>query len=114
MSSGTVSSTSPPLVRTLPTEGRPGLHLYVVLIDFAAAGVDRAVVIERLRARGIGSQVHYIPGHRQPYYVERYGRESLPGADAWYARCLSLPLFPAMADDDPQRVADALAEALGR
>lgn len=103
-----------PLVRTIPIEGRPGLHLYVVLIDFAAAGVERAQVMERLRARQIGSQVHYIPVHRQPYYVERYGRQDLPGADAWYARCLSLPLYPAMTDDDPRRVTDALAEALGR
>lgn len=103
-----------PLVRTIPTEGRPGLHLYVVLIDFTAAGVDRAEVMERLRTKEIGSQVHYIPVHRQPYYVERYGRETLPGADAWYARCLSLPLYPAMADDDTDRVVDALAEALRR
>jgi UDP-4-amino-4,6-dideoxy-N-acetyl-beta-L-altrosamine transaminase len=103
-----------PLVRTLPTEGRPGLHLYVVLIDFAAAGVERAKLMESLRTQGVGSQVHYIPVHRQPYYVERYGSIDLPGADAWYDRCLSLPLFPAMADDDPERVVEALSKALGR
>jgi dTDP-4-amino-4,6-dideoxygalactose transaminase len=92
----------------------PALHLYVALIDFEAAGVSRPELIARLRAKGIGSQVHYIPVHRQPYYVERYGDLTLPGAEAWYARCLSLPLFPGMDDEDPQRVADALATALGR
>jgi len=51
--------------------------------------------------------------HRQPYYVARYGTVDLPGADAWYARCLSLPLYPTMVEADVERVAGALAEALG-
>jgi len=101
-----------PLIRTIPLEGRPGLHLYVALIDFEAAGVPRRAVVERLAAKGIGTQVHYIPVHTQPYYVERYGAARLPGAEAWYARCLSLPLFPGMDDADPERVVDALIEAL--
>jgi len=88
-------------------------HLMSVLIDFQAAGVSRREVVERLRARGAGSQVHYIPVHRQPYYQERYGALDLPGAEAWYARCLSLPLYPTMADDDVGRVTDALGAALG-
>jgi dTDP-4-amino-4,6-dideoxygalactose transaminase len=66
-----------------------------------------------LASRGIGSQVHYIPVHRQPYYRDRYGALDLPGADAYYARCLSLPLYPGMADSDPDRVVEALAEVLG-
>ena len=63
--------------------------------------------------RGVGSQVHYIPVHRQPYYAQRYGALDLPGAEAWYARTLSLPLYPAMADEDVDRVVGALTEALG-
>jgi len=101
-----------PLLRVTPREGKLGLHLYVALIDFEAARVSRRTVVERLAARGIGSQVHYIPVHRQPYYTERYGHLDLPGAVAWYARCLSLPLFPAMTDEDPARVVEALIEAL--
>jgi dTDP-4-amino-4,6-dideoxygalactose transaminase len=57
--------------------------------------------------------VHYVPVHRQPDYRARYGRLDLRGADAYYARTLSLPLFPAMADGDVDRVADALARAIG-
>jgi len=91
----------------------PCLHLYVAQIDFAAAGVSRAEVMARLKAKGIGTQVHYIPVHRQPYYADRYGQISLFGAEAWYDRCLSLPLFPGMEDGDPARVAQALGEALG-
>ena len=66
----------------------------------------------KLRADGIGTQVHYIPVHQQPYYRQRYGNLSLPGADAYYESCLSLPLFPAMTDGDVDRVVDALARAL--
>jgi UDP-4-amino-4,6-dideoxy-N-acetyl-beta-L-altrosamine transaminase len=92
---------------------RPAWHLMVALIDFAAAGRERAAVMAGLRARGVGTQVHYIPVHRQPFWVRRYGRLSLPGADAFYDRALSLPLFPAMADGDVDRVAAALAGVLG-
>jgi dTDP-4-amino-4,6-dideoxygalactose transaminase len=80
-----------------------------VLIDFEAAGVTRRDVMTRLRERGIGSQVHYIPVHRQPYYRARYGETVLRGADAYYARCLSLPLFPRMEEADVDRVVEALA-----
>ncbi len=102
-----------PAVRPVPRAGTPALHLYAVLIDFAGTGRSRAEVMRRLRADGIGTQVHYVPVHRQPYYRARYGRLDLRGADAYYARTLSLPLFPAMADGDVDRVADALARAIG-
>jgi dTDP-4-amino-4,6-dideoxygalactose transaminase len=63
-------------------------------------------------AVGVGTQVHYIPVHLQPYYCGRYGALNLPGAERYYARTLSLPLFPAMRDEDVERVVDALARAL--
>ncbi len=103
-----------PLVRPAarPTWSDPVLHLMTVLIDFEAAGCSRLEVVEALKARGVGSQVHYIPVHRQPYYRDRYGELDLPGADAWYARCLSLPLYPGMEDGDVATVVGALADAL--
>lgn len=103
-----------PLVRPAGrTDGAaPGWHLYVVLIDFASAGVQRATVMRRMADAGIGTQVHYIPVHLQPYYRARYGKANLPGAVAYYERCLSLPLFPGMEHDDVLRVRDALARSL--
>ncbi len=92
---------------------RPGWHLYSVRIDFAALNQDRAAVMAGLRQHGVGTQVHYIPVHRQPYYRTRYGASVLPGADAYYAAALSLPLFPTMADSDVARVVAALAQTLG-
>jgi UDP-4-amino-4,6-dideoxy-N-acetyl-beta-L-altrosamine transaminase len=104
-----------PLVRLAasPNWSDPALHLLTVLIDFDAAMTSRAAVVESLKAQGVGTQVHYIPVHRQPYYVNRYGLADLPGADAWYDRCLTLPLYPGMGDQDPERVVEALAKALG-
>jgi len=95
-----------------PAWSDPALHLLTVLIDFEALGTTRLAVVEALKARGVGSQVHYIPVHRQPYYQSRYGALDLPGADAWYARCLTLPLYPTMADGDVDRVVEALAKSL--
>ncbi len=104
-----------PLVK--PPVVQPGVdpcrHLMNVRIDFEAAGVSRSEVMARLAERGIGSQVHYVPVHTQPYYAHRYGPLSLPGADTYYARTLSLPLYPAMEDGDVERVVDALSFALG-
>lgn len=105
-----------PLVRPVARnpDCRPAWHLYAVLIDFAAAGMARGRLMGALREAGIGTQVHYIPIHLQPYYRQRYGEQSLPGAMAYYQRCLSLPLFPAMAMGDVDRVAEALSRILRR
>ncbi|HZT89952.1 MAG TPA: UDP-4-amino-4,6-dideoxy-N-acetyl-beta-L-altrosamine transaminase [Stellaceae bacterium] len=103
-----------PLVRPISQSRgcRSGWHLYPVLIDFTRCRTDRAELMRRLRARGVGTQVHYIPVHRQPYYRDRYGLADLPGADAYYARTLSLPLFVGMSDEDVAYVCDELAEAV--
>ena len=98
---------------TRPDWSDPVLHLMVALIDFEAAGRSRREAVEGLKARGVGTQVHYIPVHTQPYYRQRYGDLELPGASAWYDRCLSLPLFPGMEDADVDHVVGALKDVLG-
>jgi UDP-4-amino-4,6-dideoxy-N-acetyl-beta-L-altrosamine transaminase len=107
-----------PLAPTIvPVQNKPGTdpvqHLYQVLIDFPALDTTRATVMDALRADGIGTQVHYIPVHSQPYYRSRYGDLNLPGAEAFYRRCLSLPFYPALTRDDAERVVEALKLAVG-
>ena len=102
-----------PLVKLMPMSDGACPHLAVAMIEFAQAGTTRGETMDRLRAAGIGAQVHYIPVHRQPYYRALDGNLSLPGAEHYYARCLSLPLFADMVEADVARVADALGEALG-
>jgi UDP-4-amino-4,6-dideoxy-N-acetyl-beta-L-altrosamine transaminase len=97
-----------------PPGVRPGWHLYAARIDFAGLGRTRTSVMRALREKGVGTQVHYIPVHQQPYYRARCGALELPGADAYYRRTLSLPLFPAMADTDVDRVVETLAGVLER
>jgi UDP-4-amino-4,6-dideoxy-N-acetyl-beta-L-altrosamine transaminase len=104
-----------PLIRPVPPApgDDPVLHLYAVLIDFERVGRSRAKVMRDLKAAGIGTMVHYIPVNRQPYYRQLYGETRLPGADAYYERVLSIPLYPTMQDGDVDRVVDAL-QALTR
>ena len=87
-------------------------HLFPVLIDFHGLGLDRGSVMSRLRAAGIGTMVHYIPVHQQPYYRKRYGTLALPGAESYYSRTLSLPLFVAMTENVIIVVVAALEDAL--
>lgn len=89
---------------------RVAWHLYVLQIDFAALGRTRTQVMQQLRDEGVGTQVHYIPVHLQPYYRRRhgYGPGKCPVAEAFYARCLSLPLYPAMTDKDVAHVIRAV------
>lgn len=105
-----LSNRMQPVRRSLDTLS--AWHLYPVLINFDQMEMDRAALMTRLQKAGIGTQVHYVPVSSQPYYVDRYGRQELPGADRYYARVLSLPIFPAMSEADVIRVVDALADAL--
>jgi perosamine synthetase len=67
-----------------------------------------------MRDRGIGVNVHYVPVHLHPYYRQHFGTGPglCPVAEAAYERILTLPLFPAMADTDVDRVVAALGESL--
>ncbi len=91
---------------------RPAWHLYVVRIDGGAQ--RRRLVFDRLRAAGIGVQVHYVPVHLHPYYRRLLGtaRGSFPKAEAFYDACVSLPIFPGLTDEEQDRTADALRRAL--
>lgn len=90
----------------------PAWHLYAPRLLFLETSVARDALMRHLQAAGIGTQVHYIPVHRQPYYRRRQGELQLPGAMNYYRRTLSLPLYPAMSDDDVPRVVDALVQSV--
>jgi len=69
-------------------------------------------VIEELRQRGIGTSVHFIPLHLHPYYQRRWGYRNgqFPVSEYYFERCISLPLYPRMTDDDGDRVIQALRD----
>lgn len=101
----------------LPAEAPDGdvhaWHLYVVRLHDRARR-NRDEVIQGLADRGVGTSVHYVPLHRQPYWRERYqlAKEMFPNADAAYLSMISLPLYTAMSDSDQTRVIEALCEVL--
>ncbi len=87
-------------------------HLYVIeLAD--SARCDRAALFAALREAEIGANMHYIPIHTHPYY-ERLGfkREDFPASVEYYERAVTIPLFPAMTDEEQDRVAEVIRGAV--
>jgi UDP-4-amino-4,6-dideoxy-N-acetyl-beta-L-altrosamine transaminase len=91
---------------------RSAHHLYIVDIDFEALGKTRRAVMAELAQRGIGTQVHYIPLHRQPFHAGLGRDEDFPAAERFYRGCLSLPIYPDLTDEDAQRVVGAVHEVM--
>jgi perosamine synthetase len=89
-------------------------HLYVVRLEVEEIRATRAEVFAALRAEGIGVNVHYIPVHLHPFYRTRLGTHPglCPVAEAAYERLLTLPMFPAMTDQDVNDVIRALEKVL--
>ena len=81
-------------------------HLYVLQINFDALGLTRAAVVEQFKTEKILTQVHYIPVHIQPYYQKHYGTKlgDCLVAEQFYGRCLSLPFYPAMSDENVEKI----------
>ena len=102
----------------LPADAPPGdthaWHLFVLRLSDDAE-VTRDEVIQRLSDAGIGTSVHYVPLHRQPYWRDRYRLtpEQFPVADLAYRRTFSVPLYTVMSDYEQTRVIDALRAILG-
>ena len=96
-----------------PEHVRHAWHLYIVGLT-AKARVSRETLIERLTERGVGTSVHFIPAHLHPYYASHLGhrRGDFPRAEAAFECAVSLPLYPAMTDEDVDYVAAAVREAL--
>jgi len=91
-----------------------GHHLYVLRIDFDSIGLSRGQLMQELKSRGIGSQVHYIPVPAHPHY-RRLGfkPEDYPNAQKYYQVALSIPLFYDLTDDQQEQVITAIKELVG-
>jgi dTDP-4-amino-4,6-dideoxygalactose transaminase len=99
---------------------RPGVrhawHLYPIRLRLERLKIDRAQFIECLKAEGIGTSVHFIPLHRQPYYRDRFGfvPSDFPVADAAYERLISLPLYTRLTERDVDDVVEAVRRIVER
>jgi dTDP-4-amino-4,6-dideoxygalactose transaminase len=110
------------LFAEIPEIGRPGIptydhfhtwHLYVVKV-LDAAGISRDNFMAALRARNVGTGLHFRAVHTQPYYTAKYPGVpgTLPKAEWASERICSLPLFPEMTEDDVRSVVDAVRDVL--
>lgn len=82
-------------------DGKNSWHLYVIQVE----GVDRAAVFQSLRDAGIGVNVHYIPLYKHPDYRNNgYGDVRLPNAEKYYSRCISLPMYPLLTEEEQEYV----------
>ena len=82
-------------------------HLYVIQIE------KRKELYDFLRTKNIFAQVHYIPVHLMPYYQDLgFKKDDFPLAEAYYEMCLSLPMYPALTDEEQEYVIACVLEFL--
>ncbi len=89
-------------------------HLYVLKLNPAVLRITRDHFIQELKARGIGTSVHFIPLHMHPYYRDTFGYtpDRLPVATDVYQRSISLPIYSKMTDGQVLRVTAAVKAVL--
>ncbi len=89
-------------------------HLFIVRLDTEKAGMSRDDFMKELKARNIGTGLHFRAVHLQKYYIEKMGmhRGMLPNTEWNSDRICSLPLFPNMTGQDVDDVVDAIKEVL--
>ena len=105
-----------PLIRPAPTVSgcRHARHLYSLLVDTERTPLTRDALREELKKRRIGTGLHYIALHLQPFYQQQYGYRAgqFPNAEYLSERTFSVPLSPRVTEADARDVVDALRDAL--
>jgi dTDP-4-amino-4,6-dideoxygalactose transaminase len=88
----------------------------VLQIDFCGLGFSRSELMGKLKMHGIRTQVHYIPVHIQPYYKKKLKTKwgDYPQAEKYYQKCLSIPLFPALLDEEVDYVIEKIKALVGK
>lgn len=91
---------------------RSSYHLYILRVNFKRLRTTRVEFMRRLAQKGVGSQVHYIPVYRQPFYQQRFKHKPshFPATEAYYREALSIPIFPSMKAAEVRRTTRAIKE----
>lgn len=90
------------LPQRVPYPARHAWHLYTPLLDLDRLTISRDAFMAALKARNIGTGLHYTAAHEFTYYAKRFGwsPEDFPEAHFVSERIVSLPLFPGLSDED--------------
>jgi dTDP-4-amino-4,6-dideoxygalactose transaminase len=79
-------------------------HLFAPAFDFDRIGKPRKQVMAELSKLGVGTQVHYIPLYRQPYYRQDFSTGMFDGSETYYKSTLSLPMYYGLTDKDIETI----------
>lgn len=96
----------------LPTQPDWGGHVYQSFVVLLDKRYDRDVIIQRMRARGIETQIGTYALHALPVFSHRYNAGDLPVSFSAYKNALTLPLFPGLSRTSVKRICATLAECL--
>ncbi len=92
-------------IRKLPENVKHAYHLFVVEVE------QRKKFYDYLRENGIFSQIHYVPVHYMPYYRQfGWKKSDFPEAEDYYEKCISLPMYPSLSDEDLDYVIEKVRE----
>ena len=95
-------------------ESDSAFHLYIIRLKLDEISLSQKDIFERLRARGIQANLHYIPVYRHPFYQTiGFKREEFPEAEAYYREAVSLPIYPTLSDEHQTEVIESLKTPLG-
>ena len=98
-----------PVQPLYPYDEGSAYHLFVVRVQTD----DKKALFEKLLAKGVGVQLHYIPVNKQPFYRKRgYGEEATPQMDKYYQEAISLPIYPTLGEEEQEFVIHTLFEVL--
>ena len=89
-------------------------HLYPILINFEKIGINKIKLMQEMKQKGVMTQIHYIPLYRHNVFKKKYGGICLPGAESYYEKSLSLPLFPNMLKNDVKYVVQTLTSIINK
>ena len=94
-------------ILSLPANVYHAYHLYIIQVN------DRKKLYDELRKNKIFAQVHYVPVHLMPYYknIEDYTGK-LPIAENYYAKCLSIPMYPTLSNEEQEFVIEKIIETV--
>ncbi len=83
-------------------------HLFVIRLNLGKLRINRDGFREALKAENVGTQIHFIPIHLQPYYKNKFKGKEFPNTKRVYNSMITLPLFPKMSEQDIESVIKAV------
>jgi dTDP-4-amino-4,6-dideoxygalactose transaminase len=92
-----------------------GLHLYIIRLRLDRISLGHKEVFDKLRANGIGVNLHYIPVHMQPFYKSMgFKVGDFPESEKYYSEAISLPMYPNLSEEDQDKVVEVLGSIVSK